>query len=210
MMQARWIGVLLLVALALSWAAAPVAGDAGITEHRPATRPLDPSATAVPSLTTDRSSSLTTPSVAGSTQPTTEPPTGTDQTAGKVDPPNPVGTSGGDDATTRVLPDQSPTIAEPTPGETISSPDGNPPEDADDSAAPAGSPVTTATQPTGSRFVTSPSSGKSPDTTERAQVAPQTGSGFTPAVLALLTTSLLGSFCLLLGLALSTLARRHH
>ena len=59
MMQARWIGVLLLVALALSWAAAPVAGDAGITEHRPATRPLDPSATAVPSLTTDRSSSLT-------------------------------------------------------------------------------------------------------------------------------------------------------
>jgi hypothetical protein len=61
MMQARWIGVLLLVALALSWAAAPVAGDAGITEHRPATRPLDPSATAVPSLTTDRSSSLTTP-----------------------------------------------------------------------------------------------------------------------------------------------------
>jgi hypothetical protein len=208
MMQARWIGVLLLVALALLWAAAPVAGDAGITEHRPATRPLDPSATAVPSLTTDRSSSLTTPSVAGSTQPTAEPLTGTDQTAGKVDPP--VGTSGGDDATTRVLSDRSPVITEPTPGETISSPDGNPPQGADDSAALAGSPVTTATQPTGSRFVTSPSSGKSPDTSERAQVAPQTGSGFTPAVLALLTTSLLGSFCLLLGLALRTLARRHH
>jgi len=156
MMQARWIGVLLLVALALSWAAAPVAGDAGITEHRPATRPLDPSATAVPSLTTDRSSSLTTPSVAGSTQPTAEPPTGADQTAGRVDPPNRAGTSGGDDATTRVLPDRSPVITEPTPGETISSPDGDPPEDADDSAALAGSPLTTATQPTGSRSVISP------------------------------------------------------
>ncbi len=208
MRQARWIGALVLVALALSWAAAPVAGDAGITEHRPATPPLDPSATAVPSLTTDRSSPLTTPSVSGSTQPTAESPTGTDQAADEAGRPGSIGSGGSDEATSRVPPDRSPVTTDPPPGETTSSPDGEPPVDTDDSAAFAGLPAATATQPIGSNAATSPSGGESSDAIERAQVAPHTGSGFAPAGLALLATSLLGSLCLLLGLALSTPARR--
>ncbi len=209
MPQPRWIGALMLVVLALALAAAPVAADAGITEHRPATPPLDPSATAVPSMTTDRSSPFTTPSGTGSPQPSAESPTATDQPAEEAGPPGPVGSSGSDEATTQIPPDRFPVIAAPTPGETTPPPDGNPPVDTDDPAAPAGSPATTGTQPNGSSSATSPTSGESPDTIERAQVAPQTGHGFTPAALALLVTSLLGSLCLLLGLALSTPTRRH-
>lgn len=186
--SARWIVALLTAALALQLAAASVAGDAGITEYRPATQIADPTATASATLT--------------ELSPTASPTT--DQSMYPGGSPEPDNTPLPDDPTPQPS-DASPTPVPTTSPVTAASPSPGDGSQTHETPSTPSSPLPSGTLTTESSASVAPE--RSSDSTEsslqRSQVAPRTGAATLSVAASLVSLALLGAALLLLGLRLS-------
>lgn len=186
--SARWIVALLTAALALQLAAASVAGDAGITEYRPATQIADPTATA----------SATPTELSPAASPTT------DQSMYPGGSPEPDNTPLPDDPTSQPS-DASPTPVPTTSPVTAASASPGDGSQTHETPSTPSSPLPSDTLTTESSASVAPE--RSSDSTEsslqRSQVAPRTGAGTLSVAASLVSLALLGATLLLLGLRLS-------